>query len=181
MKFNYLLVLIFSAMVQITKASVASSSHKHQDQLSKAKSMGQDKILTLVDGKNYKGECANIEDIMTSYMTNYEVEKTGKREGYGDCLLRKGFVKLSNPAKKHNLEEDERILKIYMADLFLLSSQTAEYRDMYAQAFHNVEGKDHAILKKLFQDSPYLIEEARKFYLPVMPDYDAKIATIISK
>jgi hypothetical protein len=179
MKFNYLLVLTFGVMVQLTKASADSSSHKRQDQSTKVKSLEQDKIVTLVDGVVYKGECANIEEIITNYMTNYEAERNGKREGYGDCLLRKGFVKLSNPAKKHNLEEDEKIMKLYMADIFLLYSQTVEGREMYIQSFHNVEG--HGILKKLFQDSPYLIEEARKFYLPVMPDYDAKIATILSK
>ena len=165
MKFNYLLVLTFGVMVQITKASVGQSSHKGQDQLSKAKSMGQDKILTLVDGKVYKGECANIEEIITNYMTNYEVERTGKREGYGDCLLRKGFVKLSNPAKKHNLEEDERIMKIYMADLFRLSLQTEQGR---------------AALIQLFQESPDLVEFYRKLYQDVMPDYDEKIAMIIN-
>jgi hypothetical protein len=121
----------------------------------------------LVEGAVYDGKCADIDEIINNYMTNYEVERTGKREGYSDCLIRKGVIKPTVYSKdeEENKKNSDKLMKIYMADLFRLSLQTVQGR---------------AMLRQFFQSEPDLVKVYKGLYQDVMPDFDEKLAEIIS-
>jgi hypothetical protein len=167
MKFYYLLSLIIGFVLLLV---IASQDLEHNlvntnQLLITDQNETSNKSYALVEGAVYNGECANIDEIINNYMTDYQLEKTGKREGYNECLLRNGVVKLSTfSTNQENDLNNDKLMKIYAADLFRLALQTAHGRKT---------------LRQLFSGNPDLVEFYKEFYQNVMPDFDNKIAKII--
>ena len=162
MRFYHLILLIVGTNIQTSEfVKNLDQNLVDEDKLfDVGASEFKPKIYTLVDGAVYNGECANVDEIITNYMTDYQLEKTGKREGYNDCLLRNGVVKLSTfSTNQQNNFNNDKLMKIYAADLFRLALQTVHGREM---------------LKITFQENPDLIVASRANLLPVMPDFDQR-------
>lgn len=169
MKFYYLLSLIIVAIFQ----SVIASQDLKQNQVDSDQSLNVDQPETLNEsyvlgdgGAGYRGECVNIDEIINNYMADYEVNRTGKREGYKDCLIRKGVIIKGaiSEDEEENMKNNDKLMKIYMADLFRIATQTFQGR---------------AMLKQFFQDEPNLIQVYRDIYQFVMPDFDEILAEIM--
>jgi hypothetical protein len=172
MKFYYLLALIFGATIQTADAYEDSVKDLEQNVVDNDQLLNieeprpQEKIYKLVKGVTYNGECVDLDYIINNYMTEYQVERIGKREGYADCLLNKGVIELSGDLSPEEQDSmNQQIFNLYVADMFRLSLQT-------------LQGCQQA--KNLIQESPEVVGFYRDTVGKFIPNFDEILAELVS-
>jgi hypothetical protein len=161
MRLFYLLSFIFVPIIQCGEINENSELNVTQ-----VDNQSTQKLYKLVKGVTYNGECADLDYIINNYMTDYQVESVGKKNGYADCLLNKGVIELSrdlSPEEQYSM--NQQIFNLYVADMFRLSLQTLKGRQQ---------------VKNLFQESPEVLGFCRDTVGKFNPDFDAILAEINS-
>jgi hypothetical protein len=161
MKLFYLLSFMFVVFIHC-----GETAENLELKVTQVDNQATQKLYKLVEGATYNGECADLDYILNNDMTDYQVESVGKREGYADCLLSKGVIKLSGDLSPEDQNlMNQQIFNLYIADMFRLSLQTLQGRQQ---------------LRNLFQESPEVVGFYRDAVGKFIPNFDAVLAELVS-